>query len=208
MKWNVEDIAFLYPPDVFIGSFDNDKMQARHELEVQRKLKELKAALDQETDPFLAMKKLNTKDHLQFLQNNLQQFQATGRLEEAVLLLYSKLNAPSSSGGDAAVWNNLFEQCDITELYKLGSPVSISTTTIYRVSVTGLKRSLSWTPDRKMAEKFSRRWEDPTLGGGVVYETDITRNNILVYLKRRHGDEILLAPAFIKSAVIRVFNAG
>ncbi len=208
MKWNVDDIAFLYRPDVFTGSFDNSKMQARHELEVQRKLQQLMESIDQETDPFLALKKLHTKDHMQFLHNNLEQFQIAGKLEEAVLFLYSKLNAPFSSGGDAAVWNSLFEKCDRAELYKLGSPVSLSSATVYRGSVTGFKRSLSWTPDRKMAEKYSERWKDPSLGGGEVYEIDIKRDNILASLKRQHGEEILLAPGFIKSAVIRDFNAG
>ncbi len=208
MKWNVDDIAFLYRPDVFTGSFDNSKMQARHELEVQRKLQQLMESIDQETDPFLALKKLHTKDHMQFLHNNLEQFQVAGKLEEAVLFLYSKLNAPFSSGGDAAVWNSLFEKCDRAELYKLGSPVSLSSATVYRGSVTGFKRSLSWTPDRKMAEKYSERWKDPSLGGGEIYEIDIKRDNILASLKRQHGEEILLAPGFIKSAVIRDFNAG
>ena len=30
MPWNLEQIRFLFPPDDFLGSFDNEKMQARH----------------------------------------------------------------------------------------------------------------------------------------------------------------------------------
>ena len=110
MRWNVEDIAFLYRPDVFTGTFDNAKMQARHEQEVQRKLEALKTALDAETDPFEAMIILNNKDHLQFLLNNIEPFRDAGRFEEAVLALYGRLNAPFASGGDAAVWSDLFEK--------------------------------------------------------------------------------------------------
>lgn len=208
MKWNVEDIGFLYPPDVFSGSFDNSKMQARHELEVQRKLKELMTAVDQETDPFLAMMKLNNKDHMQFFQNNLEQFKSAGKLEKAVLFLYSKFNTPFGSGGDSAVWNDMFEKCDTTALYRLGNPVAFTSAKVFRGSVTGMKRSLSWTPERKLADRFAERWKDPSLGGGELYEVDITRENVLTYLRHRHGDEILLAPEFIKTAEIRIFNAG
>ncbi len=208
MKWNVEDIAFLYRPDVFTGSFDNAKMQARHEQQVKKKLEDLKAAIDAEADPLLAMTKLNTKDHIQFLQNNLEHFRDAGRLEKTVLLLYSRLNAPFASGGDAAVWNSLFETCDATAMYRLGSPVSFNSRTVYRGSVSGFKRSLSWTPDRKRAEQFAQRWQDTSLGGGEIYEVDITKTSILLYLKKSPEDEILLMPEFIKSAEIRAFNTG
>jgi hypothetical protein len=208
MRWNVEDIAFLYRPDVFTGSFDNAKMQARHEQEVKRKLEKLKTAIDVETDPFEAMKILNSKDHIQFLINNIGAFQDAGRLEEAVLALYGRLNAPFASGGDAAVWINLFEKCDTTSLYNLGDPIVFVPKTVYRGSVSGLKRSLSWTPNRKRAEKFAERWKDPSLGGGEIYEVDIAKNNILIYRKYDHEDEILLDTEFIKSAEIRDFKSG
>ncbi len=208
MKWNIEDITFLHPPDVFTGSFDNAKMQTRHEQQIQTKLEEIKTAIDQETDPLEAMKKLHTRDQLKFFLNNLGSFRDAGKLEEAVLALYGKLNGPFSSGGDAAVWHNLFEACDTTRLYSLGDPVTFTSATVYAGSVSGFKRSLSWTPDRQRAEWFAERWKDPSRGGGELYEVDITKANILVYLKHRHEEELILTPEFIKSAVIRVFNAG
>ena len=205
MKWNVEDIAFLYPPDVFAGSFDNAKMQARHEQQVQIKLDEIKIALAQESDPLKAMKKLHAKDHLRFFLNNLESFRDTGTLEEAVLELYAKLNNPFSSGGDAAVWQDLFAACDTTRLYSLGDPVTFASATVYSGSVSGFNRSLSWTPDRQKAVWFAERWKDPSRGGGELYEVDISKTNVLVYLKHRHGEELILAPEFIKSANIRIF---
>lgn len=206
MKWNVENVAFLYRPDVFTGSFDNAKMQARHEQQVQKKLKEIKTAVDRETDPFEAMKRLHIKDHIQFLLNNLELFREADRLEETVLALYGKLNAPFSSGGDFTVWNNLFETCDTTKLYKLGDPITVVPGKVYRGSVSGFKRSLSWTPDKQRAEWFAERWQDQSLGGGKLYELNISKTNILIYVKHQPEEEIILAPEFIKSAKIRDFN--
>lgn len=203
MKWNIEGLALLYRPDVFTGSFDNELMQERHEREVQRKLAALKEAIAQESDPLEAMKKLNSKDHLQFFHNNLQFFQEEKVLEKAVLYLYGKLNAPFSSGGNAAEWNTLFNLCDRQRLAELGSPVSFPTATVYRGSVSGCKRSLSWTPDAKRAGQLAARWQDPNLGGGEIYEVDITREDVLVYIKRSREDEIILSPSFIKDAAIR-----
>lgn len=208
MKWNVEGIAFLYPPDVFAGSFDNAKMQARHEQQVQEKLEALKTALAREADPLEAMKKLHARDHLKFFQNNMGMFRDADKLEAAVLALYGRLNSPFSSGGDAAVWNDLFAACDRTKLYGLGHPVSFTSATVYSGSVSGFERGLSWTPDRQKAEWLSARWQDPTLGGGALYEVDIAKANILVYLRHRHEEEILLTPEFIRSAEIRAFAAG
>lgn len=207
MKWNVEAISFLHPPDVFAGAFDNAKMQARHEQQMQRKLEEIKTALDREADPLEAMNKLHIRDHLQFFLNNLRLFRDAGRLEEAVLALYGRLNAPFSSGGDAALWNRLFEACDTTRLYNLGEPVTFASATVYRGSVSGFVRSLSWTPDRQRAERFAERWQDQTLGGGEVYAVDITKADVLVYLLHRREEELLLAPGFVTSAEIRIFPA-
>lgn len=206
MKWNVEEIAFLYPPDVFTGSFDNAKMQQRHEKQVQEKLEGIMMAIEGESDPLAAMKKLNSRDHIQFLRNNQVAFEDAERLEEVVLFLYARLNAPFASGGDAAIWNSLFESCDKTKMYRLGTPVSFSTATVYRGSISGFMRSLSWTPDRNRAEKFARRWHDPSLGGGELYEVDITRANILIYIKHPHEGEILVDPTFIQTADIRPFT--
>lgn len=206
MRWNVKDIAFLYRPDVFTGSFDNEKMQARHEQEVHRKLEKLKKAIDVETDPFEAMKKLNYRDHIQFLLNNIDTFKEFCRLEEAVLFLYGRLNAPFSSGGDIVLWNNLFEKCDTKKLSEQGDSIVFVPSTVYRGSVSGTKRSLSWTPNRKRAEKFSERWKDSALGGGEIYEVDIAKSDILIYRKIGPEDEVILTPDFIQSAEIRDFK--
>jgi hypothetical protein len=208
MEWNLEDIVFLHAPDIFTGTFDNVIMQARHELQMQAKLNDIKNAVNMETDPLQAMNRLNQKEHFKFFENNKDEFRKAGRFEEAVLTLYSRFNGPFSSGGDVATWYSLFEQCDPAQLYNLGDPVAFTSTTVYRGSVSGLKRSLSWTPDRHMAERLAERWKDPSLGGGMVYQVDIARADVLAYLKHRREDEILLAPAFISSAEIRIFNAG
>ncbi len=208
MKWNVDDIAFLHRPDIFTGSFDNAKMQAKYEQEIQEKLEAIKTAIDCETNPFEAMKKLHTRDHLQFLLNNLGSFRDAGKFEEAVLALYSRHNDSFSSGGDAIVWNDLIEACDTKRLFNLGDPVTFASTTIYRGSILGFKRGLSWTPDRQRAEHFAERWKNPSLGGGELYELDITDSEVLIYFQHRSEEEILLAPTFIKTAAIRVFTTG
>jgi len=206
MEWHVEGVVFLHPPDVYTGSFDNAKMQARHERQMQDRLEQIKNAVNREADPLKAMKLLHDKDHFQFFRNNLEQFRQAGRLEAAVLVLYGRLNGPFSSGGDAEVWNELFAVCDPERLYALGEPVSFSSATVFRGSVSGLVRSLSWTPDRRRAEGFAERWKDPSLGGGELFEVDIVKADIMVYLKHRHEDEVLLKPAFVESAEIRPFR--
>jgi hypothetical protein len=207
MKWNMEDIVFLHPPDVFTGTFDNPIMQTRHEQQMQVKLNGIQNAIAMETDPLKAMKSLNHREHFKFFENNKDEFRKTGRLEEAVLALYSRCNGPFSSGGDMATWYSLFELCDSARLYNLGEPLDFTSATVYRGSVSGLQRSMSWTPDRQIAERLAERWKDPSLGGGEVYQVDITRPNILTYLKHRREDEVLLAPGFIQSAEIRIFRA-
>ena len=206
MKWNTEALNFLYPPDSFSGVFDNANMQARHEEQMQIKIKVLKSAIALETDPAKAMNKLHSNDHLQFLLNNRNIFQEAGRLEEVLLTLYSRRHGPFSSGGDVSMWSNLFETCDTTSLYKLGDPVPFVSATVYRGAAMGIKRSLSWSADRQRAELFFERWQDPVVGGGQIYEVDISKKNVLVRLKQSRESEIILAPTFIKSAEIRVFN--
>lgn len=206
MKWNVENIGFLHQPDVFTGTFDNAVMQARHEEQMRLKLAGMQAALDRETDPLAAMKLLNVRDHHQFFLNNKGHFREAGKFEEAVLTLYGRFNAPFASGGDASEWNRLFAECDRARLSSLGIPVTFNTATVYRGSLTGYQRGLSWTPERQKAEGFAKRWQDPSRGGGELYEMDISAGNILVFLQHRHEQEIIIEPDFIRTAAIRTFK--
>lgn len=203
MKWNVKDIAFLYPPDVFTGAFVNEIMEARHREEMQKKLDTLKRTIAKEDDPLKAMSALHKNDHLQFLQNNVEEFRKAGRLEEAVIALYTLTNTPYSSDRKTALWNELLDSCDRTKLYECGEPVTYSSTTVYRGSVSGFKDSLIWTPDKNSIERIAKRWEDPDLGGGDLFEMDIQKEDVLVFLKLRRGDEVILSPQCIKSAKMR-----
>lgn len=207
MQWNVDGLGFLYRPDVFTGSFDSKKMQERYDEKVHLKLTALKAAIANENDPFAAMQLLHKNDHLRFFQNNLEAFREAGELEKTVLKLYGKLNAPFASGGDAKEWSALFMICNREVLARLGSPVPFQSATVYRGSVSGFSRSLSWTPEKSRAEKFAVRWQDPNLGGGDIYEMDIESTDVLIYIKRSREDEIILSPEFMERAVIRPFNS-
>jgi len=206
MKWNIENITFLHQPDFFLGSFDNPKMQERHERELKEGLDNLKNAIAFEDDPLIALRKLNKNDHIQFLRNNLAEFRSAGRLEETVVLLYSVLNAPFSSGGDASLWRELFNMCNPDLLKKCGTPLPFQHATVYRGSVSGMKKSLVWTPDRSRAEKYADRWKDKSLGGGELFEVDINEVDVLLYSKNRFETIVILSPAFIESANIRIFN--
>ncbi len=205
MKWNIKNIAFLHLPDTFTGAFDNAMMQERHERQMMIKLELLKNNIDRETDPLKAMLKLHKKDHLQFLLNNQRLFKENGRLEEAVLQLYCRQHGPFLSAGDVGLWGNLFEACDAEQLYGLGDPVSFDAATVYRGAIMGSRRSLSWSADRQTAEWYAERWKDP-VGGGEIFEVDITRNNVLIRLKQSREAEVILDPQFIKSAELRVFT--
>lgn len=207
MKWNIKDIAFLYPPDVFTGAFDNEKMEAKHREEMQKKVDNLKMTLATENDPFVAMLALHKKDHLKFLCNNIDAFRQSERLEEAVITLYTRFNTPFSSDGDANLWNELFEACDRKKLYDFGSPLTFSSATVFRGCVAGFEKSLIWTPERKTVERIAKRWEDPDLGGGQLYEVDVQKEDVLVFLKQRRGDELILAPQCITTAKIREYKA-
>jgi hypothetical protein len=206
MKWNLDDIVFLHQPDVFTGTFDNVKMQARHEEMLRDRLAAIMAALDQETDPLKAMQVLNDKEHLRFFLNNEDQFRKQRQFEAATLFLYGRQNSPFTSGGDQQIWQRLFSACDRQLLFALGSPVTLTAATVYSGSVAGLQRGLSWTPDRQRAEGFASRWADPTLGGGQLYEVGIGKKDILIHQKRRHEVELILDPAYIATAEIRLFR--
>ncbi len=206
MKWNIKDIAFLHKPDVFTGTFGIKQMQERHERQLKKKLFELQTALAQEPDPLKALKILHLNDHFQFLINNKVLFHQAHRFEETVLFLYGRYNAPFSSGGDRNMWNSVFSECDKELLMGLGKPIPFTRTTLYRGSISGLKRSLSWTPDRERAQNFAKRWEDPNLGGGSIYEVDIDEAQVFLYRELRHDIEVLVSPKFIATADIRDFS--
>lgn len=205
MKWNVKDIAFLYPPDVYIGAFDNEQMEARHREEMEKKLENLKTTLAAEDDPFAAMTLLHKKDHLQFLCNNMDAFREAGRLEETVVTLYTRQNTPFSSAGDARLWNKLFESCDRKKLSECGSPTPFATATVYRGSISGFKHSLIWTPDHQTVVRIAQKWDDTDAAGGEMYEVDVNQADVLVFLKKRRGEEVILAPEFIATARIRAY---
>lgn len=207
MKWNIKDIAFLYPPDVFTGAFDNEILEARHRKEMQLKLANLKKDLAKEEDPIAAMRMLHKKDHVQFLCNNVERFREAGRLEEGVITLYTQLNTPFSSDGQAELWNRLFTACDRKRLYDYGEPISFTRATVYRGSVSGFTQSLLWTPEKSTAERMAARWQDPALCGGEMYQVDIAREDVLVFLKLRRGDELILTPECLSSAQIRTYKA-
>jgi hypothetical protein len=203
MEWNFKDIGFLYPPDVFMGTFDNAIMQARHDDLKLKKLDMLRQAVEGEEDPLDAMMKLHKRDQIQFLFNNSQAFRDAGRFEAAVIKLFTMTNSPFLSGGDPAVWNELFESCDREKLYALGNPFPLESATVYRISVTGIEKGLSWTLSRKKIQNFEDRWQEQGVGRGKIYRLETTRKNILVYLKDRQEEEVVLDPRFIQTATIR-----
>lgn len=207
MKWNTDNIIFLHQPEYFLGTFDNPKMQERHEKELERSLNALTTALADEPDPLKALLLLNRKDHIQFLLNNLEEFRRHNRLEETVMKLYGRDNGPFSSGGDRVLWEQLFDQCDKAKLRAHGKPCPAHIKRVYRGSISGFKTSLAWTPDQKIVEKFVHRWADPSMGGGKLYEVDISPEDVLIYMQKKHEEIVILSPDFIKSAEIREYRS-
>jgi hypothetical protein len=202
MGWNFESIGFLYPPDVYMGTFDNPKMQARHEEMKQKKLEALRNSVEAEQDPIRAMMKLHKLDRIPFLRGNSQSFRDAGKYEAAVLTLYSLTNSPFVSGGDPEVWDWLFESCDRENLYALGSPFPFESARVYRIAVTAIQKGLSWTLSRKIIKAFEDRWQEQGVGWGKIYVTEAARKDVLVYLKDRQDEEIILDPQYIKAATI------
>ena len=207
MRWNISNIGFLHQPEDFLGSFDNDMMQRRHEQQVRLKLAKIKSALDQEANALKAMLLLNSRDQIQFLQNNIDAFLAEDALEPAVLKLYRRKNGPFSTPSNIETWSLFFRRCNKKRLCGRGKPLSFSRTTVYRGATIGSARSLSWSPDRNRALWYADRWKDPDLGGGQLFEVDITASDVLVYLTDKHEEEIILSPDCIQAAEIRPFSA-
>jgi hypothetical protein len=203
MQWNFKDIGFLHAPEVFMGSFDNEKMQARHEELKKIKLNALRQAVENEQDPLKAMMRLDKKDRVRFLYNNTQAFNDAGRFEEAVLKLYRINNSPFSTGGEFVVWKDLFQSCSPKRLYALGTPITFTTAAVYRISVTGTEESLSWTLSRERVKGFAKRWYEQKIGNGRIYTMDVARENILVYLTDHQEEEVVLNPDFMLTAMIR-----
>ena len=202
MSWNFEAIEFLYPPDVYMGTFDNPKMQARQEEMTQKKLDGLRKAVEAERDPLEAMMRLHKRDRIQFLFNNDRVFREAGRFEAAVLRLYALTNSPFVSGGDPQVWEQLFESCDRENLQALGGPFPFESARVYRIAITAIEKGLSWTLSRKKIQTFEDRWEEQGIGRGKIYVTETTKKDILVYLKDRQEEEVILDPQFVRTATI------
>jgi hypothetical protein len=203
MQWNFKDIQFLYPPDVFMGTFDNEKMQARHEELKRTKLDALRKAVENEQDPLDAMMRLHKRDHIRFLLNNSQLFKDAGRFEMAVLRLYRVANSPFSAAGDFSIWQDLFSMSDPVKLFALGTPIPFTTATVYRISITGGEKSLSWTCNREIIKGFEQRWYEQKIGNGRIYTMDVKKENILIYLTDRNEDEVILNPQCLPGAKVR-----
>lgn len=203
MQWKLDKIRFLYPPDDFTGTFSNEKMQARHKALQEQKIKEILRQLEIEKDPIWAMRVLNPLEHIQFLLNNLDHFKETKSLEKAILSLYYHKNTPFAPAGDYEIWKFLINNCDRDRLYELGSPFPFDRVTVYRGSVTGLPRGLSWTVSREKTAWILDRWENKELGGGIVFELEITRKDILVYIEDKIRQEVLLLPERAETAEVR-----
>ncbi len=203
MQWKLDKIRFLFPPDDFTGSFSNEKMQARHVALQEQKIKELLVQLEAAANPFDAMHVLNPIEHIQFLLNNLDQFKAAKCLEQAFMSLYYRKNTPFAAAGDYEIWKFLLKNCDHNRLYELGTPFPYEQVTVYRGSVTGIKRGLSWTVSRETTAWILDRWEDKELGGGTVFALDITRADILVYVEDKVKQEVILIPEVAETAKVR-----
>lgn len=203
MKWNIDKIIFLHPPEYFLGTFDIPQMQERHEKELKKSLMLLQTAIASEADPLKALHLLHRKDHIQFLVNNLEEFRQNDRLEETVITLYGRDNGPFSSGGNNTLWEKLFNECDKAKLRNCGKPFPTQVKTLYRGTISGFVKSLAWTPDKKIVEKFAKRWADPSLGGGKLYEVTVLPENVLVYMQKGHEEIAILSPEYIRTADIK-----
>ena len=205
MRWNTSKVGFLHRPDDFLGQFTNDLMQLRHEKQVQEKLKQLKSALDAEQNPTKAMLILNKLDHIQFLENNIDIFREHGEFESALLRLYRRKNGPFATPNNLDTWKRFFSLVDKDLIRQQGEEIQFKSTTLYRGSVIGTNRSLSWSPDRERALLFAERCKDPNLGGGETFCVDVTNSEVLVYLTDKADHEIIVNPEFIEQADIKSF---
>jgi len=190
MKWNLKKIEFLHPPDNFIGSFTNEKMQIKHKTLQEKKINTILKNIAASEDPLTAMRTLNNLDHIQFLRNNIEEFKKYTCLEETVLKLYRKTNSAFSSGETHNIWHDLFLECDAERFYRLGAPFPDGKIQIFRGSITGVEKG------------FLERWRDKERGGGTVFSTMISRKDILIYFKDEQEKELIVSPQFLKTADI------
>ena len=202
MKWNLNKIKFLYPPDNFQGSFSNEIMQIKHKAMQEAKINAIIKNLKASDQALSAMKVLNPLDHIQFIFNNIEEFRAQKCLEEAVLKLYTKQNSSFESGGIFKVWHDLFRHCDRERFYSMGPSLPCRDILAFRGSVPGVAKGFSWTVNRKKIDWFTERWQDKSLGGGTIFSTLISRKDILVFLKDEEQAEIIVSPQFLETAKI------
>lgn len=202
MKWNLKKIEFLHPPDNFPGSFSNEIMQMKHKAMQEAKINAILRDLETCDEPMAAMRILNNQDHIQFVFNNIEEFKTQKCLEETILKLYTRQNSSFESGGIFHVWHDLFCQCDKAQFYSLGSPFPDEKILAFRGSVAGVVKGFSWTTNQKKINWFKERWQDKSLGGGTIFSTHISRQDILIYLNDKEQAEIIVSPQFLETAKI------
>ncbi len=202
MKWNLKKIEFLYPPDSFIGSFANEKMQAKHKALQEKKISSILKNIAASENPLTAMQTLNNLDHIQFLLNNIEEFRRHTCLEETILKLYCRQNNAFTSGGRHETWHTLFLQCDAERCYSLGTSFPDEKILAFRGSITGVKKGFCWTINRQKVDWFLERWRDKEQGGGTVFSTRISRKDLLISLKGKEKTELIVSPQFLETAEI------
>ncbi len=203
MPWNLDKLLFVYPPDVFTGTFQNPMMEARNKTLLQKKTRELLDTLDKCEDSYGAMLALHKNDQVQFLLNNIGLFKKDSCYEKAVLKLYYRKNTSFVVFGDYTTWKLLFEQCDRDILIKSGPTFPHKNITSFRGSSTGNRIGLSWTINRDEVQWFLKRWQDKSLGGGSIFALDISEDDIIYYLNEKHRREVIIRPEVAEGGNIR-----
>ncbi len=202
MKWNLKKIRFLYPPDNFIGSFANEKMQVKHKALQNKKIDTILKNIAACESPLSAIQTLNNLDHIQFLLNNIEEFKKYTCLEETVLKLYCKQNSAFASGGRYDIWHKLFLECDNKIFYSMGGSFPDKEIPAFRGSVTGVEKGFCWTINKKTVDWFLERWQDKEQGGGTVFSTSVSRKDLLIYFGEKEKRELIVSPQFLKTAKI------
>lgn len=204
MPWNLDQIRFLYPPDDFVGSFINEKMQARHKTLQDEKIKVILTNLEKAKSPLEAMRALHKDDQIQFLQNNVEGFQQAHCFEEAVILLYYRKNGPFAPTDSYSIWEKMLGVCSPEGMERVGSSFPAKTMTAYRGSVIGIAKGLSWTVSKKKADWFLDRWKDKEMGGGTIFSTEISKKDVLYYIENDKKHEVILYPHVLETAEIKI----